>query len=731
MRHEGLPPRVSPSPRWQPPQGGGGDTLHGRAPRRRPARTIAADTAAMSSGGAGGGGRQRPTASTRRRDGELPGPRSPSPSPGPSRRRRRRRSDNGSALPDGDRPRPAGPGTGASGAGFGLGRSFRSSFGRAWLSLPEFVGGGGAVAAEALARVSSPSVNAPGYWDLFLSYTQRDAQAAAIAVEIFFAMKERGLTCWLDVKMGKCDVKAMEEGVRNSRCLIAIITDNGINPYVSRAMCREEIHWALDAGNPIVPVVAAVDKQRIGELIVAADSAITTSRGRSARGRYRAFSFKDHNVVHLDRSGPKYLDASIGTILQQVPGSAATPVAATAAKVVKVVKVVLGGLLSASLVIAVAAVLYMVDPAIASRDNLDSRKLVEHMHALCSAPNLFCTVTPLFEIAAACTPTAEDSAKEKVRAALDAPGADLNKGLEFLCGLGMSVTPLHVAASRGCKELSMMMQQKLVDDGRAVYESLTIFGVPGSPWALLTETPAHAAAIHDKPGAWKQLLWKGRCHDGARIGPFRISPAGAASRAGRPNATLDVEPNATDKQFLALDKQFRREKGCSAERKGDFAVITDADDCEAAKAALMPDYFSGVVLDGFGSEWANGCFFNGDTVYFHNVGDPKAHSSPDSYTANGGWGLPSHEALCMRKRACADEPSDWLWQPLSRALCFGGWLSMAALLLGNFRVAATAGNATTFGLAVLMGANWRLDRLFLQLLLLAVALFAPLQLWQF
>jgi hypothetical protein len=78
-----------------------------------------------------------------------------------------------------------------------------------------------------LARASSGSKNAPGYWDFFLSYTQRDAHARTIATGIFFKMKERGLTCWLDVKMNKLDMAAMEEGARNSRCMIAIITDNG------------------------------------------------------------------------------------------------------------------------------------------------------------------------------------------------------------------------------------------------------------------------------------------------------------------------------------------------------------------------------------------------------------------------------------------------------------------------------------------------------------------------
>ena len=77
-------------------------------------------------------------------------------------------------------------------------------------------------------------INRPGRWHYFLSHTQRDGQAVTVADEIFFGMKEKRRRCWLDVKMVKCDVAAMEEGVRNSDCLIAIVTDNGTDSYFSR-----------------------------------------------------------------------------------------------------------------------------------------------------------------------------------------------------------------------------------------------------------------------------------------------------------------------------------------------------------------------------------------------------------------------------------------------------------------------------------------------------------------
>jgi|EP01047_Picozoa_sp_COSAG01_P006055 hypothetical protein len=68
-----------------------------------------------------------------------------------------------------------------------------------------------------------------------------------------------------------------------------------------------------------------------------------------------------------------------------------------------------------------------------------------------------------------------------------------------------------------------------------------------------------------------------------------------------------------------------------------YEPITDLALCEAAKAALVPTY-SGVQQGGFGSEWCNGCFSNGNRVYFHTVG-----VSHNTYSA---WNT-QHKALCV------------------------------------------------------------------------------------
>lgn len=58
----------------------------------------------------------------------------------------------------------------------------------------------------------------------FLSHTQQDDTAKLLANELFFEFQGRhSMHCWLDVKMEERDQKAMETGVQESKCLIAIL----------------------------------------------------------------------------------------------------------------------------------------------------------------------------------------------------------------------------------------------------------------------------------------------------------------------------------------------------------------------------------------------------------------------------------------------------------------------------------------------------------------------------
>jgi len=102
--------------------------------------------------------------------------------------------------------------------------------------------------------------------------------------------------------MAKKSVAAMEEGVKNSRLCIAIITgpcqnpaapaDNEIdNAYFKRPYCLQELRWAREAGVRIQPVVVMSDKGRIGELLSLADEEFKSIGG---------IDFIDLNMDDLD-----------------------------------------------------------------------------------------------------------------------------------------------------------------------------------------------------------------------------------------------------------------------------------------------------------------------------------------------------------------------------------------------------------------------------------------------
>ena len=110
----------------------------------------------------------------------------------------------------------------------------------------------------------------------------------------------------LDVEMSDKSEAAMREGVHGSRVVIAIITDDGDpekkeNAYFERPFCLSELRWALDANIFIQPVVAADDKQRIGELLAKAPDDLRDLLGST-------------DFIHLDRNDKEYWDVGVGKI---------------------------------------------------------------------------------------------------------------------------------------------------------------------------------------------------------------------------------------------------------------------------------------------------------------------------------------------------------------------------------------------------------------------------------
>jgi hypothetical protein len=114
-------------------------------------------------------------------------------------------------------------------------------------------------------------LNPPGKWDVFISYSQRHGYARALAEKLYSSLKDRGLRVWLDVNMSKKSTAAMEEGVKNSSCVIPIITgatkEGGADGYFCRPFCISELKWAIVSGVQIQPVIQMEDKEKIGEFL--------------------------------------------------------------------------------------------------------------------------------------------------------------------------------------------------------------------------------------------------------------------------------------------------------------------------------------------------------------------------------------------------------------------------------------------------------------------------------
>eukprot|EP00808_Paulinella_micropora_P007601 g17915.t1 len=160
-----------------------------------------------------------------------------------------------------------------------------------------------------------PPLNEPGHWDFFLSHTQRGHAGKELVEVLSQGFLRRGLTSWLDVKMKDMSRPAMEEGVCRSRCVIAVLTDEGKEgeAYLDRQYCLDELRWAVAARVPVVMVVGTNDKGRIGDML----SKMPADLKEVLQG----------NVPDVDRSHAKKLEVSIDIILQQTPfGSSHAPV---------------------------------------------------------------------------------------------------------------------------------------------------------------------------------------------------------------------------------------------------------------------------------------------------------------------------------------------------------------------------------------------------------------------
>lgn len=110
---------------------------------------------------------------------------------------------------------------------------------------------------------TTSAINAPGRWDFFISYTQRNDRAQIVARTLYEKLRGEGKEVWFDIEMRDKSEAAMQEGILKSSCVIAVISD----VYLERAFCLKELTWARRSGKCIQPVVDGRDKGRIGELV--------------------------------------------------------------------------------------------------------------------------------------------------------------------------------------------------------------------------------------------------------------------------------------------------------------------------------------------------------------------------------------------------------------------------------------------------------------------------------
>lgn len=125
-----------------------------------------------------------------------------------------------------------------------------------------------------------------------------------MASELSASLRELGHTVWLDVKMKDRSEAAMQEGVENSKCVVAIITKgpNSEDDYFSRPFCLTELRWAVQAGVHIQPVINIDDKKKIGEFMAGAPKDL---------GHLGGVDFKE-----LYRGNPRMWDVGVEDIVE-------------------------------------------------------------------------------------------------------------------------------------------------------------------------------------------------------------------------------------------------------------------------------------------------------------------------------------------------------------------------------------------------------------------------------
>ena len=134
-----------------------------------------------------------------------------------------------------------------------------------------------------------------------------------LATKLEKDLSHRGYSVWLDVHKRDKSEAAMEEAVKNSMIVLAVITGgkDDANAYLKRPFCLSELRWAFDADKHLQPIVHMDDKKKIGEFIDMAPDDLK---------RIRQIDFVDLNTTDED-----YWSAGIKKVFEKAEDAGAFP----------------------------------------------------------------------------------------------------------------------------------------------------------------------------------------------------------------------------------------------------------------------------------------------------------------------------------------------------------------------------------------------------------------------
>ena len=169
------------------------------------------------------------------------------------------------------------------------------------------------------------ALNSPGFWDVIISHSRRCAAGVVLATEAATWFEKQGMTVWLDVRMSDRSVAAMEEGAKNSKYFVAVVTGPCVNndrpsdpqegnAYFRREYCIKELRWAEEAGKYVQPILRVEDKTRIGEFLGLLDAPLKVDGRMQDVSDLKRLGKTDW--VDLNRNDGEYWEVGMKNVLR-------------------------------------------------------------------------------------------------------------------------------------------------------------------------------------------------------------------------------------------------------------------------------------------------------------------------------------------------------------------------------------------------------------------------------